>query len=82
MRCPTCGRDAARTVHYRRDRTWPESFSYCDSGHSWLIRAGALSLDEFLRHKQTPEQDAEDGRMYAESKRYLHRLMREAEGEE
>lgn len=41
MQCPICGRDAARTVHYRRDRTWPESFSYCDSGHAWIVRIGA-----------------------------------------
>lgn len=79
--CPTCGAPSTRTVSYLRDRRWPESYHVCEHDHGWIVKAGALSLDEFLRLEPTPEQNAEDERMYAESKRLLHRLMSDSGGE-
>lgn len=39
--CPTCGAACTRSVHYLRDRRWPEGYHVCQRGHAWIIRVGA-----------------------------------------
>jgi hypothetical protein len=38
--CPTCGAACTRSVHYLRDRRWPESYHVCPRGHAWITKAG------------------------------------------
>lgn len=38
--CPTCGATCTRSVHYLRDRRWPESCHVCAKDHAWITRAG------------------------------------------
>lgn len=78
--CPVCGDRAARSVDYRRDGRWPETYSYCVNGHAWTTKAerpilqrrstGAVQVEDFIAD------DEIDDQLYAASKSLLHILMR------
>lgn len=83
--CPVCGDRAERSVDYRRDGRWPETYSYCANGHAWTTksqesedhpeRPGSVDFVDFINQDSNPRQTEEDAKLYWASKGYLHKLM-------
>ena len=84
--CPVCGDRAERSVDYRRDGRWPETYSYCANGHAWTTKSQesedhaadpspAWNVMDFIERKPDSRLTEEEVQLYWASKGYLHKLM-------